>query len=134
MAETKFGPARYDGNFEAWQSELRKHQELLKDSEVAEEFVRYHLQPPHGAVTAEEVEGLFVNKEGLKESGRVVTISRISYHLLRSLTPRGVFEWFDRPREDFDGQTPRELLDEDLDTAGTRLQEAVRGLTSGGYS
>ncbi len=47
-----------------------------------------------------------------EDARRVRAVARIVNQLRFSLTPTGAIEWFDWPRDDLEGQTPLQLLDE----------------------
>ncbi len=62
-----------------------------------------------------------------RNPGRVTLVGQLVYELRNSMTPRGILFWFDRPREQFGGATPRELLDADVADAAGKLLPLARG-------
>jgi hypothetical protein len=58
---------------------------------------------------------------------RIVLIGQLAYELRNSMTGHGIFFWFDRPREQFAGRTPRELIDADVTDAAGKLLPLARG-------
>jgi len=58
---------------------------------------------------------------------RAVLIAQVLAHLRSSMTPRGVLMWFDAERDQIDGRTPLELLDQDEATAYSALIGLARG-------
>jgi hypothetical protein len=62
-----------------------------------------------------------------RNPSRVALIGALVYELRASFTPRGILLWFDRPREQFGGRTPRELLDADVADAAGKLLPLARG-------
>lgn len=62
-----------------------------------------------------------------RNPSRIALIGALVYELRASMTPRGILLWFDRPREQFDGRTPRELLDADVADAAGKLLPLARG-------
>jgi hypothetical protein len=62
-----------------------------------------------------------------RNPSRISLIGQLVYELRNSMTPRGVLMWFDRPREQFGGSTPRELLDADVADAAGKLLPLARG-------
>ena len=62
-----------------------------------------------------------------RNPSRIALIGQLVYELRSSMTPRGVLLWFDRPREQFGGRTPRELLDADVADAAGKLLPLARG-------
>lgn len=62
-----------------------------------------------------------------RNPSRIALIGQLVYELRGSMTPRGILLWFDRPREQFGGSTPRELLDADVADAAGKLLPLARG-------
>lgn len=62
-----------------------------------------------------------------RNPARISLIGQLVYELRRGTTPRGVLLWFDAPREQLRGRTPRELLDADVADAARRLIPLARG-------
>ncbi|MGB2711217.1 MAG: hypothetical protein WBC33_06835 [Conexibacter sp.] len=62
-----------------------------------------------------------------RNPSRIALIGQLVYELRNSMTPRGVLLWFDAPREQFGGRTPRELLDADVADAASKLLPLARG-------
>jgi hypothetical protein len=62
-----------------------------------------------------------------RNPSRISLIGQLVYELRNSKTPRGVLMWFDAPREQFSGRTPRELLDADVADAAGKLLPLARG-------
>lgn len=62
-----------------------------------------------------------------RNPARISLIGQLVYELRNSWTPRGVLMWFDAPREQLGGRTPRELLDADVANATRRLIPLARG-------
>lgn len=62
-----------------------------------------------------------------RNPSRVALVGQLVYELRDSMTPRGVLMWFDRPREQFGGSTPRELLDANVADAAGKLLPLARG-------
>ncbi len=62
-----------------------------------------------------------------RNPARIALIGQLVYELRNSWTPRGVLLWFDAPREQLKGKTPRELLDADVANATRRLIPLARG-------
>lgn len=62
-----------------------------------------------------------------RNPSRIALIGALVYELRASMTPRGILLWFDRPREQFGGRTPRELIDADVAVAAGKLMPLARG-------
>lgn len=62
-----------------------------------------------------------------RNPARIALIGQLVYELRRGKTPRGVLLWFDAPREQLRGKTPRELLDADVSDAARKLLPLARG-------
>jgi hypothetical protein len=62
-----------------------------------------------------------------RNPSRIALIGALVYELRASMTPRGILLWFDAPREQFGGRTPRELLDADVADAAGKLLPLARG-------
>jgi DNA-binding transcriptional regulator YiaG len=58
---------------------------------------------------------------------RITLIGQLAYELRNSTTGHGILFWFDAPREQFGGRTPRELIDADVADAGRKLLPLARG-------
>jgi hypothetical protein len=58
---------------------------------------------------------------------RIALIGQLAYELRNSTTGHGILFWFDRPREQFAGRTPRELIDADVTDAAEKLLPLARG-------
>ena len=58
---------------------------------------------------------------------RITLIGQLVYELRNSWTPHGIVMWFDRSREQFDGRTPREMIDADVAEATGKLLPLARG-------
>jgi transcriptional regulator with XRE-family HTH domain len=62
-----------------------------------------------------------------RNPARISLIGQLVSELRNSWTPRGVLMWFDAPREQLRGRTPRELIDADVANATRRLVPLARG-------
>ncbi len=62
-----------------------------------------------------------------KNPERVTLVGQLVYELRTGRTPRGVLMWFDAGRESLGGQTPLELIEEDVAKARERLIPLARG-------
>lgn len=58
---------------------------------------------------------------------RVVVVAHLLAELRGYLTPRGMVMWFDAPRDQLDGRTPRQLLDDGASGACEVLVGLARG-------
>jgi hypothetical protein len=58
---------------------------------------------------------------------RITLIGQLAYELRNSTTGHGILFWFDAPREQFGGRTPRELIDADVTDAAAKLLPLARG-------
>lgn len=58
---------------------------------------------------------------------RITLIGQLVYELRNSMTGHGILFWFDRSREQFEGRTPRELIDADVTDAAEKLLPLARG-------
>lgn len=62
-----------------------------------------------------------------RNPSRIALVGQLVYELRSSMTPRGILLWFDAPREQLRGRTPRELIDDDVAAAADRLLPLARG-------
>lgn len=62
-----------------------------------------------------------------RNPNRIALIGQLVYELRSSMTPRGILLWFDAPREQLRGRTPRQLIDDDVAAAADRLLPLARG-------
>jgi transcriptional regulator with XRE-family HTH domain len=60
-------------------------------------------------------------------ANRVVLVARLLSYLRSSMTARGVVMWFEAERDQLQGRTPRELIDEDVANAYPLLLDLARG-------
>lgn len=62
-----------------------------------------------------------------RNPNRIALVGQLVYELRGTMTPRGILLWFDAPREQLRGRTPRELIDDDVAAAADRLLPLARG-------
>lgn len=62
-----------------------------------------------------------------RNPARIALIGQLVYELRGGRTPRGVLLWFDAPRGQIGGRTPRELIDADVGEAARKLIPLARG-------
>jgi len=65
-----------------------------------------------------------------KSPERVVLVAQLVRYLQSTWTPHGVLAWFEAPREQLDGASPRALIDSEDPDAWLRLRELARGSRS----
>lgn len=62
-----------------------------------------------------------------KNQDRISLVGQLVYELRQTLTKRGIVLWFDNPRPQLDGRTPRDLMDESIERAHDVLIALARG-------
>lgn len=62
------------------------------------------------------------------EPERAAAIAKTIYFMKDGITPRGIVEWFDKPRDLLNGQTPRQLLDANIENYCARALPHVYGM------